>query len=95
MKKINRYTVEEATAIIAADETLQEEFEELRPVYESGALDHGFEYGNFFNLAEDLNKLVVQWFDDSDNDYEIIVDSLSIAIVTIRDIEAAGGNINV
>ena len=93
MKKITRYTVEEAAAIIAADETLQEELEELKRFYEDGELDHDFEYGHFFNLIEDNSKIVIQWFDDNDNDHEIIVDSLSVAVVVIRDIEAADGNV--
>ena len=92
MKKLNIYTIEEAAAIIATDKALQDEYNTLKPFYEDGELDHGFEYGNFFNLDGD-RSVVIQWLDDNDDSYEVIVDSLEVTVVVIRDIENANGNI--
>lgn len=89
MKLIMQPTYEEAKAIIAADEDLKARVEELRADYESGQLDHGFECGNFFNLVEDESKVVIQWFDLDDHDFELIAESLEQAVVVIRDIEEA------
>lgn len=89
MKTIKHYTKEEAKVIIATDKELATEYEELKSYYENGELDHGFEYGNFFNLVEDPTKVVIQYcYEDEDEAHELIVDSLEQAIVTIRDIVA-------
>ena len=47
MKTVARYTKEEAQAIIATNEQMQRELEDLKLYYEATALDHSFEYGNF------------------------------------------------
>jgi hypothetical protein len=89
MKNIIKvHTLEEAKAIIVADEQLTAEYEELKSEYENGDLDYGFEYGNFFSLIEDPSKVVIQYFDANDVAVELIVDSIEQAIVAIRDIEA-------
>lgn len=96
MKKIKRYSQAEAREIIKDDYALQQEYERLKPSYDTGTLDHSFEYGNFFNsdlLTSDL--VAIQWYaEDNDNTvYEIIVDSLESAVVTLRDIMLANGNL--
>ena len=87
MKQIKQPTYNEAVAAINADKDLKARVEELRADYESGQLDHGFAWGNFFNLAEDESKVVIQWLDPDDQDFELIADSIEQAVVAIRGIE--------
>ena len=88
---VKTYTKEEARAIIEANDALLAEYESLLPDYEDGRIDHGFEYGNFFNSTEDESKIVIQWVISDTDSTELIVDSLEAAIVAIRDIEASEG----
>ena len=93
MKTLTRYTQEEAQAIIAANEQMQREFADLHEYF--GALDHGFDYGNFFN-CEDLkeNQVCIQWCGDNIGEFhEVVVDSLEELVVALNEIEAACGNI--
>ncbi len=90
---VKLYTKQEAEKIIQADEKLLAEYNELLPDYEEGMLDNSFKYGNFFNLIEDESKVVIQWLKSETESAEIIVDSLETALVAIRDIEAAQGNV--
>lgn len=67
--------------------------------YKLGDLNHGFECGNFFNLIEDPEKVVIQYITYKDKreaeeqDYEdfvaheLIADSLEQAVVAIAEIE--------
>jgi hypothetical protein len=93
MKTIKHYSYEEAKAIVNADFELSIDCDAFIADYESGDLDCGFEYGNFFNLIEDPSKVVIQWLDSTDTARELIVDSLEQALVIIRDIEEANGDI--
>ena len=97
MKTVIRYTKEEAQAIIAANEQMQRELEDLKPYYEEAALDHGFECGNFFSCPEiEDHQICIQWCgDDIDVYHELVVDSLEELVVTINEIEAASGNISI
>lgn len=88
---VKTYTKDEARAIIEANDALLAEYESLLPDYEDGRIDHGFEYGNFFNSTEDESKIVIQWVISDTDSTELIVDSLEAAIVAIRDIEASEG----
>ena len=96
MKTVTRYTKEEAQAIIAANEQLQRELEDLKPYYVAAALDHGFECGNFFSCPEiEDHQVCIQWCgDDIDVYYELIVDSLEELVVVLNEIGAAFGNIS-
>ena len=96
MKTVTRYTKEEAQAIIAANEPMQRELEDLKLYYEATALDHSFEYGNFFNCPElKDNQIVIQWCgDDIDVYHELVVDSLEELVVVLNEIGAADGNIS-
>lgn len=87
MKQIKQPTYNEAMDAINADKDLKTRVEELRADYESGQLDHGFAWGNFFNLAEDESKVVIQWLDPDDQNFELIADSIEQAVVAIRGIE--------
>lgn len=100
MKKIKYYTLEEAQAIIATDETLKVGLEKLRPEYEdeNRYLDYGLEHANFAtNIDDEDNTICIFWFKEDDvaleNEYSILVDTLEQAIVIVRDIEEAHGNI--
>ena len=94
MNALKLYTYTEAQNIINADEALQKAFNELKPYYERCELDHGFTYGNFFNCDNFAdNQIVIQWCDDNDNNHEVVVDSLEVLVVVIRDIEVACGNV--
>lgn len=91
---MKQYTKDEAIKIISADKELTKEYEELKPYYDTGDLDHSYSTDsvsiNFFNLIEDETKVVLQYCyeaDDYNNVYELIVDSLEQAIVVIRDLE--------
>ena len=92
---LKKYSKEEAAAIINNDEDLTNTYKELVSDYEAGELDHSFECGNFFNLIEDESKIVIQWCAENidDEGREVIVDSLEAAVVTLRDIEEANGDI--
>jgi hypothetical protein len=92
---MKQYTKDEAIEIIAANKELTKEYEELKPYYDTGNLDHSSSTDsvsiNFFNLIEDETKVVLQYCyeaDDYDKVHELIVDSLEQAIVVIRDLEA-------
>lgn len=96
MKTLTRYTQEEAQAIIAADEQMQKELEDLKPFYEEGELDHGFDYGNFFNCDDlESNQVCIQWCGDGPDFHEHIVDSLEELVVALNEIERAQGNISI
>lgn len=105
MNKIKRYTKEEALKIINADEELKKELEEYKSL-DPEDLDYGFAHGNFFYLYDDdtdtlTDKVVIQWLPESYDDllnidfqaHEVIADSLEEAVVILRDIEEAHGNI--
>ena len=105
--KVKRYTKEEALEIINNDEELKAELEEYKPLVGTEDLDYGFEHGNFFSFWDreadklDPEKICIQWLDsdseDEDNleahSHEVIADSIEEAIVILRDIEAANGNL--
>ena len=94
LKTLTRYTKEEAKAIIAANEQMQREFDDLKDYYEDAALDHGFDYGNFFHgysLAD--NQVCIQWCGDAPDFYEVVVESLEELVVALNEIDAAKGNI--
>ena len=98
MKVLKTYAQAEALEIIQTDETLQNEYEELKPYYEKAALDHGFKCGNFFSCEDfEDTQVVIQWCDDADDEnfqsFETVVDSLEQLVVTLRDIENEKGNI--
>ena len=104
MDKLNHYTKEQALEIINNDEILKKELEELKPLSDECEIDDSFEYGNFFNLCEDgqlyKDKIVIQWLDNNNNDvaftehlHEVVTDSLEEAVVLLRDIEEAEGDI--
>lgn len=94
MKTVTHYTQAEAQAIIAANEQMQQELEDLKPYYENAALDHGFDYGNFFS-CDDLksNQVCIQWCGDSPDFHEHVVDSLEELVVVLNEIDTAHGNI--
>jgi hypothetical protein len=100
MKKIKYYTVEEASAIIEADEKLKAGLEKLRPEYEDeeNRMDYGLEYCDFFSnwdSDEDYIPICIGWGRNEDvaDDFAIEVETLEQAIVIVRDIEEAQGNI--
>ena len=94
MKRLNTYTQVEAQAIISNNEQMQKELEELKPFYDDAELDHGFDYGNFFNCSDlKSTQVCIQWCGDTEEFHEVIVDSLEELIVTLNEIEAACGNI--
>lgn len=104
MNKLRRYSKEQALEIINNDEELKEELEELKPHNDECEIDDSFEFGNFFNLCEDgqlyKDKIVIQWLDNNNNDeafsehlHEVVTDSLEEAVVLLRDIEEAEGDI--
>lgn len=96
IRTIRRYTNQEARDIVARDRALRKEFDLLRPDYADADLDYGFEYGNFFNCPElRPNQVVIQWCDGNDGTHEYIAESLEIAVVVLRDIEIARGNLRV
>lgn len=96
IRTIKRYTNQEARAIVERDRALRKELDLLRPDYASAELDYGFEYGNFFNCPElKRNQVVIQWCDGNEGTHEYIADSLEIAVVVLRDIEVARGNLRV
>lgn len=100
MKKITYYTFEEANAIITDDEKLKADLEKLRPEYEDedSYLDYGLEYVNFAtNIDDEENKISIFWYTEDDvnfeHEYFVVTDTLEQAIVIIRDVEEAHGNI--
>jgi hypothetical protein len=108
MKKLKRYTKEQALEIINNDEALKNDLEELKPYNETGDINHGFENGNFFNLSDEKtntaykDKIVIEWLDSGYKDdefnfeahcHEVVTDSLEEAIVLLKDIEDANGDI--
>lgn len=99
MKKIKYYTVEEAKAIIEADEKLRAGLERLRAEYEDedSWLDYGLEYVSFqTNIDDEEEKVYIFTHDDTDDtgsSIDIVVDTLEQAILIVRDIEEAQGNI--
>ena len=99
MKKIKYYTLDEAIAIINADEKLKAGFERLRSEYveEDSYMDYGLEYVNFCtNIDDEENKVYIySHIEDEDEEpaIEIVVDTLEQAIVIVRDIEESRGNI--
>ena len=73
MKRIKRYTQEEALRIIHKDDELEEIYKELQDDIENfDGLDHSFDYGNFFSFYDreadvvDKNRVVIQWCSDDD-----------------------------
>ena len=95
MKTLTRYTREEAKAIIAANEQMQRELEDLKAYYEDSTLDHGFDYGNFFNCDDlESTQVCIQWCGDTTAFNEVVVDSLEELVVVLNEIEAACGNIS-
>jgi hypothetical protein len=97
MKKIKYYTVEEAKAIIEVDEKLKAGLEKLRPEYEDEEhqMDYGLEYCDFFSdwdSDEDYIPICIGW-ENAEDEYCIYVETLEQAIVIVRDIEKAQGNI--
>ena len=96
MKTLTRYTQKEAREIIAANEQMQRELEDLKDYYEEAALDHGFECGNFFSCPEiEDHQVCIQWCDDDIDVYhELVVDSLEELVVVLNEIERAHGNIS-
>lgn len=113
MKKLRRYTKEQALEIINKDKALKKEYEELKPYNEKCEIDHGFEQGNFFNLYDPKtdkvykDKIYISWLDSAldDDEYEsddaaldmhtheVLADSLEEAVVLLRDIRKANGDI--
>ena len=109
MNKVKRYTKEEALKIINADKDLKADYKEFKPLVGTEALDVGFEYGNFFSLYDskadiiDPEKIVIQWLDSGFNEddyldfdahaHEVIADNIEEALVILRDIEEADGNL--
>ncbi len=92
MKTLTRYTQAEAQAIISNNEQMQKEFDDLNEYF--GALDHGFDYGNFFNCDDlESNQVCIQWCGDTEEFHEVIVESLEELVVTLNEIESARGNI--
>jgi hypothetical protein len=90
---MKQYTKDEAIEIIAADPELDADYRELKSYYDRGELDHSSSTDsvscNFFNLIEDPTKVVIQYcYETEDYEaYELIVDSLEQAVVTLRDLE--------
>jgi hypothetical protein len=90
---MKQYTKEEAIEIITAAPELDADYRELKPYYDRGELDHSSATDsvscNFFNLIEDPTKVVIQYcYETEDYEaYELIVDSLEQAVVTLRDLE--------
>jgi len=104
MNKLRRYSKEQALEIINNDEELKEELEELKPRNDECEIDDSFEFGNFFNLYENgkvyEDRIVIQWLDNNKDDeafdehlHEVVTDSLEEAVVLLRDIEEADGNL--
>jgi hypothetical protein len=97
---MKQYTKDEAIEIIAADPELDADYRELKSYYDRGELDHSSSTDsvscNFFNLIEDPTKVVIQYcYETEDYEaYELIVDSLEQAIITLSEIESARGNIS-
>jgi hypothetical protein len=97
---MKQYTKDEAIEIIAANPELDADYRELKSYYDRGELDHSSSTDsvscNFFNLIEDPTKVVIQYcYETEDYEaYELIVDSLEQAIITLSEIESARGNIS-
>lgn len=97
MKKIKYYTLDEAKAIIAADEKLKAGLEKLRPEYEDeeNRMDYGLDCCDFFadwDSDEDYIPVCICW-ENGEDEYCIAIETLEQAILIVRDIEEAQGDI--
>ena len=103
MNKVKRYTKKEALKIINKDDQLKQELADLKPLAITGEIDHGFGYGNFFNKVGTKNKIVIQWLTSASmkakqlvlgvNMHEITVNNIEEALVVLRDIDEANGDL--
>ena len=67
-------------------------YDELKPAYDAGELDHGFKYGNFFSLYDEVEdkiipgKVVIGWVNKKYDSCEMIVDSLEELVYYLNEI---------
>jgi hypothetical protein len=102
MRKIKYYSVDEAAAIVAADETLKFWAEKLRSEDEENYLDYGNDYFDLCSNTDDESdnrvwldiykhlNLQLEHFDEADDCcYSIVGLSIEQALLIGRDILAA------
>lgn len=71
---------------------LKMEYDSLKHDYEIGELDHGFKYGNFFSLYDEVEdkiipgKVVISWINNKYDSCEMIVDSLEELVYYLNEI---------
>ncbi len=74
---------------------LKTEYEELKADYERGDLDHSFDWGNFYNLYDEVEdkiipgKVVISWINNGVDGCEMIVDSLEELVYYLSEINGA------
>ncbi len=79
---------------------LKMEYDALKHDYEIGELSHGFRYGNFYSLYDEVKdkiipgKVVISWVNNKYDGCEMIVDSLEELVYYLSEINSSG-NIDV
>lgn len=79
---------------------LKMEYDALKHDYEIGELNHGFRYGNFYSLYDEVKdkiipgKVVISWINNKYDSCEMIVDSLEELVYYLSEINSSG-NIDV
>ena len=90
LKKLNK---EQITVLMNGRKPgLKMVYDELKDAYDAGELDHGFKYGNFFSMYDQLTdtivpgKVVIQWVNKKTDACEMIVDSLEELVYYLNEI---------
>ena len=74
---------------------LKTEYEALKADYERGDLDHSFDWGNFYNLYDEVEdkiipgKVVISWINNGVDGCQMIVDSLEELVYYLSEINGA------
>lgn len=90
LKKLNK---EQITILMSGKKPgLKMVYDELKPAYDAGELDHGFKHGNFFSLYDEVEdkiipgKVVISWVNKKYDSCEMIVDSLEELVYYLNEI---------